>query len=860
MVPLSLTLRNFLSYGEEEVTLDFSNMHVVCLSGENGHGKSALLDAITWVLWGETRLGKQGHEQLIRIGADEMSVVLVFRVGTDIYRVRRQRSRKTAGANWEIQRSDGSGGWIALTGTSASDTGRVIQQIVRMSYDTFLNSAYLKQGRADEFVRQTATRRKEILCEILELSRYDRLEEKAKQRSREFADLVADTDRQANQSRGIAADALRYRDELTVAEKTLADHVEAHSAVAQRRTEAERDLGDLHHQIVHSERLAKQIIEIETALRQINVERSSATAAISRQEALLSDRPRIESNYTALVAARKRFAELTEKLRLLPTVELDIFKAESEIRAETKDLEASVNRLRQLIEKGKAGRVEVEHLLQQLADLTTRRDQFGNLDELAVKLRAEYDEENDQLAQLKAKHSALLAEKDAEIQRRERLTNQSETCSICGSPLPENKIEGLIRESETRIAAITTQANSVRIEGTVRRRELDAIRVETDSIDSRQKQVQELTHQVVRIEQQRESLVRETAAFADDCAEYEQVSRALAAGYFAETARKTLSALETRRDELLPLRMEQQDVEKTIASLQAAEDDYRALSGAEQSLAPQQQILSLAEKQAVSLARQKAELNAQINQLAGATDRAATLEGALHQLLVDEKAGAEKMAEQQMLIGRLQRSLEQCANAETKVTQLEKERDQHKHEENLHKVLAAAFGKRGIQANIIEAALPELQQYANEILDRLTDGDLRVTIETTRQARLKGAGTIDTLEIKISDNLGTRPLEMYSGGEAFRVSFALRIALSMLLVRRAGAELQTLMIDEGFGTQDAKGREKLVDAINGIKQDFDQIMVITHIDELKEAFGTRIEVYKTSEGSQLRVVQGDAIG
>ena len=105
MVPLSITLRNFLSYGDKEVTLDLSDMHVVCFSGENGHGKSALLDAITWALWGETRLGKQGHEQLIRIGADEMAVTLTFRVGADVYRVKRQRSRRTSGANWEIQRS-----------------------------------------------------------------------------------------------------------------------------------------------------------------------------------------------------------------------------------------------------------------------------------------------------------------------------------------------------------------------------------------------------------------------------------------------------------------------------------------------------------------------------------------------------------------------------------------------------------------------------------------------------------------------------------------------------------------------------------------------------------------------------------
>jgi exonuclease SbcC len=62
-----------------------------------------------------------------------------------------------------------------------------------------------------------------------------------------------------------------------------------------------------------------------------------------------------------------------------------------------------------------------------------------------------------------------------------------------------------------------------------------------------------------------------------------------------------------------------------------------------------------------------------------------------------------------------------------------------------------------------------------------------------------------------------------------------------------------LVIDEGFGTQDAEGRERLVEAINSIQEDFARILVITHIEELKDAFPVRIEVTKTAEGSQLRL-------
>jgi exonuclease SbcC len=148
---------------------------------------------------------------------------------------------------------------------------------------------------------------------------------------------------------------------------------------------------------------------------------------------------------------------------------------------------------------------------------------------------------------------------------------------------------------------------------------------------------------------------------------------------------------------------------------------------------------------------------------------------------------------------------------------------------------------------IIETAVPELERTANELLVRMTEGRMHVRIETQRE--IKTGELREALDIIISDELGSRPYELYSGGEAFRIDFAIRIALSRLLANRAGAQLRSLFIDEGFGTQDLRGREHLVSAINSIQDDFDLILVITHIDELKEAFPTRIEVSKTSDGS-----------
>src|SRR5436190_2220426 len=193
MVPLKLTLQNFMSYGEEPTMLDFSGMHVACLSGDNGNGKSALLDAMTYALWGKTRAsGSQasGEDDLVRLGADDMEVRFEFRLGEEAYRVIRKRSRRSHAGDWQAQIRDGAGAWRPIGGSSMRETERHLARILRMEYETFLNSAYIQQGRADEFTRQKPDARKRILADILDLNLYDRLEQMARDRKNE-CDLSA---------------------------------------------------------------------------------------------------------------------------------------------------------------------------------------------------------------------------------------------------------------------------------------------------------------------------------------------------------------------------------------------------------------------------------------------------------------------------------------------------------------------------------------------------------------------------------------------------------------------------------------------------------------------------------------------
>jgi exonuclease SbcC len=205
-------------------------------------------------------------------------------------------------------------------------------------------------------------------------------------------------------------------------------------------------------------------------------------------------------------------------------------------------------------------------------------------------------------------------------------------------------------------------------------------------------------------------------------------------------------------------------------------------------------------------------------------------------------------------LGGAKQRVEVLATQRTRKAQFTQEREILQKRIVQHKTLEKAFGKDGVPALLIEQALPQIEEKANELLDRLSDGQMSIRFVTQTEYKDKKRDDLrETLDIQISDSAGIRAYEMYSGGEAFRVNFAIRLALSKILAQRKGARLQTLVIDEGFGSQDTLGRQRLVEAINLVKDDFAKILVITHLDELKDAFPTRIEVEKTDRGSMVTV-------
>ena len=191
MIPLQLTLKNFLSY--RDATLNFRGLHTACICGANGAGKSSLLEAITWVIWGKSRASTE--DDVIYRGAKSVRVDFEFICNNQTYRIIRSRSRGRS-SSLEFQVETKAGNFRSITAKGLRATQDEIVSCLKLDYDTFTNSAYLRQGRANEFMLRRPSERKQILADLLKLDRYEQLASQAKDIAKEYKGKIE----QLNQS------------------------------------------------------------------------------------------------------------------------------------------------------------------------------------------------------------------------------------------------------------------------------------------------------------------------------------------------------------------------------------------------------------------------------------------------------------------------------------------------------------------------------------------------------------------------------------------------------------------------------------------------------------------------------------
>jgi exonuclease SbcC len=857
MRPLELILKNFLAY-REQVRLSLDGIHVACLTGANGAGKSSLLDAITWALWGKARASDK--DQLLHIGQHEMFVALTFEQSGQRYQVQRlyTKSGRTSKQSVLLRVYDPtSDQWLPINEHAhVRDIDEEIKRRVGLDYETFVHSAFLQQGKADAFATQTAARRKEILAEILGLAHWEAYEACAKERARECAILRAENQREIERLEAELAqapalqqqaDALRQqldraRDDLDRAEdayralSNLPDQLAAaqreHKSVAENVQALKSDLAALVRELAELQRESEQYDAL-----------IAQRAQIERAEA---QRQQLESEVMALDSVAREFARLESAYR---AAEAELERARERLQAQAEALERQIALLekdaaqRDLLQKQRAQtQAELTALEQQKAQQQALREQIAQLGEARAAHEARNAQVESEGKQLRSRRDVLQAA-------------QTALCPVCNTPLSPEKRAALIAEYDEQIEALRRAYRETEQFIKVTDRQIEQLKKQAESAESALKrQEAALSKQLGTLEASLRAVENAVERAAQLRAERAALQAQLASESFAESARQRMAECERQaaalnydpdahdalRQELMALQETRLDAERLRQALEKSPALQRRI-------AEKQRQAEQKQARAAELEASLPALEARMAELAALAQQAQQLRAERDRLRATYNALTESYAS-------LRSKLENLASIRERLRALREQLTELNTQERLYQELQSAFGKKGVPAMLIEAAIPELEMLANDLLARMSDGRMHLRFETQR-GKKSGEGVIETLDILISDELGQRDYALYSGGESFRINFALRVALSQFLARRAGAQLRTLVIDEGFGSQDAVGRERLIEAINAVQDRFDLILIVTHIEELRDAFPTHIEVRKLPSGGAALTVR-----
>ncbi len=1002
MIPLQLTLKNFLSY--RDTSLDFRGLHTACICGPNGAGKSSLLEAITWVIWGQCRA--ESEDDVVHAGAKDVRVDFTFQNNQQVHRIIRTRHRgQSSSLEFQIQTPNG---FLSLTEKGVRATQQLILHHLKLDYDTFINSAYLRQGRADEFMLRRPSERKQILADLLKLDQYEELAEQAKDLSRQFK----------GQAEQLEQSLQTIKQQLEQREATLEQHSLIETALQQLQQAQDTDQQQLqqlqgiqHQRSTWQQQLTfvrQQYQNLSKDCDRLQQDIAAIEAQQRQLHTLLSQEDSIKTGYSQYINLQQQEEILTSKFQTYQEaqqqkqqLQQQLTQQINEVNLKIRDTQAQLEALRpqeQEIQEtlSRSGEVaaalenlnlarrrlsELDNLQLQVSPLLQRRAAIQTeLDRAHARLMARLEELHSSKNQLNAQISTTpqlrqtvlqvgatieqLEKKRVYQQRvqekglerrsfRERLQEnqrryekqlaeltqkivmlqqQNAVCPLCDRPLDEVHSHHVVQKTTSEQKEVQDQFWVVREQLAVCDRELQVLRQEYAQLSKELAPYEELREQRGQLEARLEATDEVYDRLYEISEEKEQLERSLSAGAYAEDLQAELRQIDAQLQQLnyneqthalargevdrwrwaeikqakleeAAKRLAKIEANKpqlqakldalhvSLHQLQSTSELKRNLDALDRHMAQigynlaEHNNLRVSLRQAQSWQLRYQELSSAQQQYPQVCQRLESLNQTLQGRRSDQEAiqtqldniakqlehypdatqdiqalelrmqQRRRQLDQQLSEqGRLQQRFTQLELLQTQYDEQQKQLQELQRQYRIHQELTQAFGKNGIQALMIENILPQLEAETNHILARLTGNQLHVQIVTQRAGRRASKKTtklIDTLDILIADANGTRAYETYSGGEAFRINFSIRLALAKLLAQRAGTSLQMLIVDEGFGTQDSEGCDRLIAAINAIASDFSCILTVTHMPQFKEAFQTRIEVRKTERGSQL---------
>ncbi len=793
MRPRKLHLEGFTCFADP-VDIDFTPMDVFVICGPTGAGKTTLIDALCYALYG--RIPRHdGTSQLMSHNRDRMVVSLEFDAAGERYRVLRSinvtRRSKRDGSE-EVRRAPSPvqlERYVAAAGAWQPEEGRVreidavIERIVGLDFKGFTRCVLLPQGRFQEFLAGESKDRREVLTELLDVDIYGRIMQTANARAAAHAKEADGIQRRLDED---------YRDAT----------VEALDACRAELEQTRPALGAAKEQrdaLVQGTTLARGVMDARKRQR----ERESARDA---KRAEMEERAReAETGQRQLAALR---AAVTEAERELAEVAYDA-KAHAALAValdRAKDVERKTEQL------AAAKRAAADTSAAEAAEAAAgEREQAREAAVAALEL-ATGRREQMQRAEAAAHVRAGLKPGDV--------------CPVCGGAVGKLPKDGKVD--------LKAADKAVRDAEAARKRADEAFTNARLAVERAKQQLARAAADVARIETE---VAEATSA----------LKAALPRGLAADVA-AIAAALE-----------QQAAAEKTFTSLRKSIDDARAeLAELEPHVAESDEKIKALKVEAEAL---DAEARSAMADAEGAKKSLIKLakkwQWAEALALIDDKKDpsallAKALTDGNAEVDRLTAALTALEERERRIetateraAELREELEALRARSELLRQLAHLLRADQFQEFVITEAMGILAAAATEHLQTLFP---RFAID------------VDGSEFLVTDHWQAdqrRSARTLSGGETFVASLALALALSERLPElrsAAGATLESLFLDEGFGSLDPETLETVITALEGLRSEDRMVGIITHVPELARRIETRIEVTPSPASSTVQVV------
>ncbi len=836
--------------------LDFDQFEVVCITGENGNGKSALLEAITWVVWGKTKV--LFSKDLITKGENDMLVDFEFFIDyisddselNNKYKIIRSIRTKSGGSILDLQQFDGSN-YVSISGDTIPETQKQIINLVNMDYETFVNTSYLMQGNADRFTTSKPDERKDILSAILNLDYYQNLADFTRNILRNTDSYINANNILVDRTRLEISDLDPGNNGTDFIEKEIINLNQKIESLNKQKLKLQQNLqlNNKYLNEISDFQSKKQLLSssYENNIDMIN----NLNDLLLKDNELLIQSDNILDRYNDAITKQKelddlyitssKYQDINNQLNTLQN-ELDFRMNELEI--ELRNLSKNRNVLDKKINQDK---FLLEDNQKNLSDYRSKITELNKLNENYLNLINKF---SDEITQFKNKLVTLQTSNKDHENKLDLLQKEHKTCPLCKSGLNDETKKSIVFDLNNKIQLNIKDINNNKSKLDESEKEFfyiqDKYKKITKSLTDLNSTINLVNNDCIRIKKEIDENINQILSYKnlmnDTKYLYENDIKIKVNKNKIWELNLLLDDLKFDQDRFSTLINEVPDFktesEKNFLLLNQSEERIKENKVKLNTLNIDSLIIK---DQIKALEKNIKNINQIINSLNIKSDSSENIDFSLDDL---KKTLMLKQNSFDYLISKKNYLDEILIN----------NKELYIKSEDL-KFLELSFSRNGIQALIIENVLPSLELEANKLLSYLTENKLSINLQIRKGRRLKNTEDFSQeIDIIIADENGAvREYETYSGGESFRIDFAIRIALSRLVSLRSGVRSPILFIDEGFGSQDQIGQDRLREAIQKVSNSenykFKKIIVITHLESLKESFGVALEVSKNESSS-----------